>query len=259
MLGRLADDPDVFLALQPTRMAAMKKRSDSVFARVGTVQRLILRGRLRDGYASSDSSVFAVTSAIPHALILAAAGAMPRAVADSFFSRLASDSTFVWRPLSYAWGYHSGNTAALRRAAELPDIGSTKSTDVQALAAYAKGVAGTYLSLAQHDTSGALRAFRQVGDSSIGRWLAPVRNDMARVLLARRDYRGAAELLDSRPTPASSLYYWNIEWNLLRARAAVGLGEQQRARELYATVAAMWSKADPELRPSVAEAQSGMR
>jgi len=259
MLGRLADDPDVFLALQPSRLAAMKRRSDSLFARVGTVQRLILRGRLRAAYAASDSTVFTVTSGIPHALVLAVAGAMPRAAADSFFARLASDSTFVWRPLSYAWWYHSGNTVALRRAAELPDLGSVKSTDAQALAAYAKGIAGTYLSLAQHDTSGALRAFRQVGDSSVGRWLAPIRNDIARVLLARRDYRGAAELLDSRPTPASSLYFWNIEWNLLRARAAVGLGEQQRARELYGTVAAMWSKADPELRPNVAEAQSGMR
>jgi hypothetical protein len=79
------------------------------------------------------------------------------------------------------------------------------------------------------------------------------------VLLARRNYRGAAQLLDSRPTPASSLYYWNIEWNLLRARAAAGMGEQARARELYGAVAAMWAKADPELRLSVAEAQSGVR
>jgi len=202
------------------------------------------------------------TSALwpPHALELAAAGAMPRDSADRFFAQLGSESTFVWRPLAYAWWFRSSDTLALRRAAE-PHSASTRpiSLETKGLTAYATGIATTYLLLARHDTVGALAAFRHLADSSIGRSLAPIRNDIARVLLARGEARGAADLLDSRPTPANSLYFWNIEWDLLRARAAVALGERERARDLYATVAAMWTKADPALHASVAEAQSGMR
>jgi serine/threonine-protein kinase len=268
MLGRLADDPDVFLALQPARIAnTLKSRRDSVIVRAAVGQRLILRGRLREGYAAYDSAGLATDTAglgfvqgPPHALVLAVAGGMPRVAADSFFARLGSDPKFVWRPLAYAWWYHSGDTLALRRVADGPrDQSTAASADVQGLAAYARGVATTYLLLARRDTAAALALFGRLADSSVGRSLTPIRNDMARVLLARRDFRGAAQLLDSRPTPATSLYYWNIEWSVLRARAAAALGDRARARELYTTVAAMWSRADPELRPVASEAASGIR
>jgi hypothetical protein len=240
--------------------AAAKTRRDSANARAATAQRLTLRGRLREAYAASDSAAFAGFAGPPHALVLAEAGAMPRAAADSFFAGLSAESTFVWRPFAYAWWYASGDTVALRRAAETKqDNATAKSAEAQGLAVYAKGIATTYLLLARRDTTAALNTFRQLADSAVGRWLAPIRNDIARVLMARRDFRGAAALLDSRPTPASSLYYWNIEWNLLRARAAAALGDQKKAQVLYGTVAAMWAKADPELRSSVAGAQSGMR
>jgi hypothetical protein len=260
LVGHLADDPDAFLVLQARYVALRSTPQNSAVLRSLAVQRLILRGRLREAYAASDSAGFALVSGPAHALSLAAAGAMPRAAADSLFARLSADSTFVSRPFAYAWWYRSGDTLALRRAAEMQQAKTpTASAETQAVSAYAKGIATTYLLLARHDTTTALNTFRQLADSAMGRWLNPIRNDMARVLLARRDFRGAAHMLDSRPNPASSLYYWNIEWDLLRARAAAAMGEQQRARELYGAVAAMWSKADPALRPSVSEAQSGMR
>lgn len=268
MLSRLADEPDAFLALQPRRIAStLKTRRDSVIVRASVGQHLILRGRLREGYAAYDSAGLAHDSAglafvqgPPHALILAVAGAMPRSVADSFFIRLAAESTFVARPLAYAWWYQSGDTLALRRAVDgLRDKATSTSAETQGLVAYARGVAMTYLLLARRDTTAALTTYRQLADSAIGRGLTPIRNDIARVLLARKDFRGAAQLLDARPTPGSSLYYWNMEWSLLRARAAAAMGDQARARELYGAVAAMWAKGDPELRPTIAEAQSGMR
>jgi serine/threonine-protein kinase len=50
----------------------------------------------------------------------------------------------------------------------------------------------------------------------------------------------------------------DVYWMLLRGRAAERLGRRSAAADAYASVAAAWRDADPELAPYAAEARAAL-
>ena len=162
-------------------------------------------------------------------------------------------------PIAFAWWYRQHNVDALRKgiavAAEAERRGAVADTG---LARYARLVGEAYTLLAQNDTTGALRGFLALPDSAASYQFAPLRLDVARLLIARKQTREAAVYLDSRPPHPLTPTLWEVEWQLERARVAEALGDAKRARDSYALVVRAWSRADSELQPTVTEAREAV-
>jgi tetratricopeptide (TPR) repeat protein len=124
---------------------------------------------------------------------------------------------------------------------------------------YAAAAARAYLALLRGDSTGALRAFAALPDSTCGLVSCYSQKLIeARLLQAAGEERRAIELLDrwvgmgddfSVPDPLAVLEL---------ARLAERLGEPDKAIKSYQYVANAWRHADPELQRYVEEARSGL-
>jgi eukaryotic-like serine/threonine-protein kinase len=261
MLARFADDHDAASALYARRLALDTTAADSARERLLLMRRAMFRGRLRDAYASSDSATLrGGTGGAGIALALAEYGVMPPAAASALFASVARQADLAALPFAFPWWQRRGDTASLQSAIAAATRQQRQGTpDARGLARYAELSARSYLSLARGDTASALRGFLTLADSSMPRFLAPIRVDVARLLLATGRARDAAAYLDLRPPYPVTSSIWDVEWRVLRARAARQVGDSQRARDYYAAVAAAWAYADRELQPVVAEARGALR
>ena len=159
------------------------------------------------------------------------------------------------------WWFSRGDTAALarfeQRAATLAR--SARSPIAMLRARYLAHAATAYLTLARADSAAALRLFQAIPDTlCIAADCFFEKLTLARLLAARGEDRGAAELLDrwqwvEGNTPSAVLA------TLERGRIAERLGESGKAVACYRFVADVWRRADPELQTYVTEAREGFR
>ena len=113
-----------------------------------------------------------------------------------------------------------------------------------------------WLTLALHDTTGAMREFAAIPDSicnSCG-FLFLTR---AQLFYARGKYAEAAKVLDERGVRMrDNVIGTTTEFE--RGRVAEKLDDKSRAREAYAYVADMWQHGDPVFQRYVAESRAGL-
>jgi len=187
------------------------------------------------------------------------AGVISPAQTNAIFERAVRDNATAALPIAFAWWYRQRDVDALRKgialAAELQRRGTATDTG---LAHYAQSIGQAYVTLARNDTANAIRLFLALPDSAATYQFAPLRLDIARLLIARKQMRDAAAYLDARPPLAVAATLWEVEWQLERARVADALGDTKRARDNYALVVRAWSRADAELQPSVDEARKAI-
>ncbi len=113
-----------------------------------------------------------------------------------------------------------------------------------------------YLALARADTTGALAQFQSLTVTTGGVWQE--RLTLARLLSARGRERDALAVLDLG-YPHAYYLLARVPWTLEQARLAERLGQREKALRGYGFVAKVWRHADPELRPYVDEARSGLQ
>ena len=121
------------------------------------------------------------------------------------------------------------------------------------------GLADAYLTLARHDSAAAVLRLQSIPETlCLERRFTCFygKLTLARLLVARNEYRPAGDLLDR-------WWWWGrgparILGVLERGRIAEHLGEREKAVESYRYVADAWRRADPELQPYVAEAREGL-
>jgi hypothetical protein len=151
-----------------------------------------------------------------------------------------------------------GDTARMRHVIKWVDSASKGQPDsIQGMHHFIIASMHAWIALAQHDTTGAMRAFAAVPDSncfSCGfNFLT-----RARLFIARGNYAEAAQLLDERGTKMRDNVIGTIT-EFERGRAAEKLNDKPRAREAYAYVADMWQHGDPPFQRYVAESRAGLQ
>jgi len=176
---------------------------------------------------------------IPEGAIL---GFVPTAVADSTFADWLEREEFDARGLSHAlwWWTSRGDTNAIERYLER---GGWRAQGLAALA------------LARGDTAEALLRFEEREPA----WDHPNNTTIvhARLLKATGRKAEALKVLQDRfvnDWPLASRVVWVLE----RARLAEQVGEAEQAIRDYRFVTRVWTHADPELQPSVREAESAV-
>jgi serine/threonine-protein kinase len=116
--------------------------------------------------------------------------------------------------------------------------------------------AEAYLTLTRTDTAAAVARFQALRATTGGVWQE--RLTLARLLAALRRDKEARAVLDlGFPHPYFLL--GRVPWALEQARVAERLGQREKALHWYGFVAKVWRHADPELRPYVDEARSGLQ
>jgi hypothetical protein len=121
---------------------------------------------------------------------------------------------------------------------------------------YRLAAAEAYLALARADTAAAAARFQALPITTGGVWHE--RLTLARLLVALRRDKEALAVLDLG-YPHAYFALGRVPWALERARVAERLGEREKALHWYGFVAKVWRHADPELRPYVDEARSGLQ
>jgi eukaryotic-like serine/threonine-protein kinase len=189
-----------------------------------------------------------------HAAQLTLIGAMPVRLADSLY--LAQlHSTCIECAVS-VWGMR-GDTVAMQRGLHAADSALSKglTPEQRRMVPYTVALAHAYLTLARHDTAGAMREFFSLPDSlchSCGYvWL--VQSDL---LASQGRYAEAAKVLDELSILPG---FMGTLSELKRGRIAEKLNDKPRARDAYAFVADMWRNGDPAFQPYVAEARAGLK
>ena len=256
-----ADDPDTYELFYLDRIRRVPTAKDSADDRLFLNRRYLFRGELRAANAQSDSTTFrASTVGAGIAFAFAKTGVITPAQANAIFDRVVRDKAMAGLPIAFAWWYRQHDLDALRKGIAMATEAQRRgaASDI-GLAHYGQLVGQAYTLLAQNDTAGALREFLALPDSAASHQFAPLRLDIARLLIARKQMGEAATYLDARPphlliTPT----LWEVEWQLERARVADALGDAKRARDNYSLVARAWSRADPELQPAVNEAREAI-
>ena len=260
VLRSYADDPDTYELFYLDRLTRVPTAKDSADDRQYLNRRYLFRGELRAANANSDSTTFrAGTVGAGIAFAYAKAGVISPAQANAIFDRVVRDKAMAGLPIAFAWWYRQHNVDALRKGiAVAAEAERRRAMADTGLARYARLVGEAYTLLAQNDTTGALRGFLALPDSAASYQFAPLRLDVARLLIARKQTREAAVYLDSRPPHPLTPTLWEVEWQLERARVAEALGDSKRARDNYALVVRAWSRADSELQPTVTEAREAV-
>jgi len=120
---------------------------------------------------------------------------------------------------------------------------------------HALGIGHAYVTLARHDTAGALREFAALPDSVCHgcgwSWLT-----QAQLLASQGKNAEAAAVLDEvgvLNSPLGTLAEFE------RARVAEKLGDKPRARDGYAFVAGMWQHGDPFFKRYADDARAGLK
>jgi len=260
LLIHFPDESDVPSTLYAHWMARNHVTPDAPLWRPLT-RRYAFRGRARTALESADTASFHENAeSAGLALAFARAGTVSPAAASAVFARAARDQNLAVVPLAFSWWYQQRDTASLGTTAEIARRRlHDPSSEQRGLAQYAEQCANAYLLLARGDTTAAVHTFLQLPDSAMTRFLAPIRIDVARLLLAHNSAREAADYLDARPPFPGAATIWDVEWHLTRARVAQRAGDLQRAQMSFAIVAAAWNRADPSFQPFVAEARSALR
>jgi hypothetical protein len=161
---------------------------------------------------------------------------------------LGSTSPFRETPPPFMeWLSSRGDTAVLRHLLAV----SQRQSDDEALAR-------AYLTLARHDTAGAVSQFLAFPDSVIPLW-SGTRLTKVRLLRATGHLEEAALALRPTFSPWGSDYYPEDGfWHLERGRTWERLGDTAQAVRGYRTVLELWRRADPELQPFVTEARDAI-
>src|SRR5438445_4767214 len=163
-------------------------------------------------------------------------------------------------PAMLSWWGITRDTVHLTEALRAADsISRTKPS--WRFAAYLRASALANMALARADTGEALKRFLGLPDAlSRNMCLADA---LVRVrLLEARGLREAAEQLSAEPPERDELQEGllsEVFWILERARVSDRLGNRGREIPAYRFVADVWSHADPELQPYVAEARAALK
>jgi serine/threonine-protein kinase len=259
MLLRFPDATDLgstlYARLLSTNPSAQAARRNAL------TRRYSFRGHLTDAVKSADEAWFH-SSPEGAGLLLAFARTqqVPAARAAAVFAQITQAGDVELLPFANAWWMLQSDTTSLVASEAIAKNARTKaSTERDGLAAYAEQSARAYLQLARRDSAGALDMFLQLADSTMPRFVMPVRLDVARLMAARGRARDAAAYLDARPPSPGAATLWEVEWKLERARTARRLGDAPTARLHFAAVVAAWSSADPSLQAKVDEARIALR
>jgi hypothetical protein len=260
LLARVSDEGDAMSPLYAHWLGRDGGSANTPGRRVLLTRRYAFRGRARSAIASTDTATLHTsTESAGLALAFAQAGSITPATAARIFERVLRDKNVATLTMALPWWYHARDTMSLKRAAAIAHAISPKPPENRGVADYAEQSANAYLLLVRGDSAGAIQAFLKRPDSAMSRVFAPMRIDVARLLLARNQPRDAAAYLDARPPFPETATIWNVQWHLERARAARRLGDSQRVRSSYSVVALAWNHPDPEFQPFLAEAQSALR
>ncbi|AHG88768.1 protein kinase [Gemmatirosa kalamazoonensis] len=152
-----------------------------------------------------------------------------------------------------------GELASLEAFATAADsMARAAGSEPERAAARSRAAAASALrSLARGDSADALRRLLALDDARCRCALAAVAR--AELLLATGRAAEAARRLDEPLGVAlATRGFADVYWMLLRARAAERLGRRSAAADAYASVAAAWRNADPELAPYAAEARAAL-
>jgi len=184
------------------------------------------------------------------------AGETPISAADSELFRHVVSGDGCGPCVISLWGM-MGDTIDLQRITHLGDSVAKlphQPMDVRQIR-YALGIGHAYVTLARHDTTGALREFAALPDSSCHDcgwfWLT-----QAQLLASQGRSAEAAAILDEvgvLNSPLGTLAEFE------RARVAERLGDKPRARDGYAFVAGMWQHGDPFFKRYADDASAGLK
>jgi len=127
--------------------------------------------------------------------------------------------------------------------------------------AYLRASALANMALARADTAEALKRFLALPDALCRNMCLPDALVRVRLLEARGQVRGAAERLSVEPHERDELIEGPLSevfWILERARVNDRLANRDQEIPAYRFVADVWSHADPDLQPYVAEARAAL-
>jgi serine/threonine-protein kinase len=184
------------------------------------------------------------------------AGEVPLPAADSALLNYVMNGEGCGPCVISLWGM-MGDTAMIHLVTHLGDsIAKLTHPPMEVpLIQYALAVGHAYLSLARHDSAGALREFTALPDSVCHAcgwsWIT-----QAQLLASQGKYAAAAAVLDETGVlnvPLGTLAEFE------RARVAEKLGDKARARDGYAFVAGMWHNGDPFFKRYADEARVGLK
>jgi hypothetical protein len=229
--------------------------------RYALTRRYAFRGRLTDAVKSADDAWFH-NSPEGAGLLLAFARLqqVPAARASAVFAEIARAGVIELLPFANAWWMSQSDTASLIASEAIAKKArTTLSLERDGWATYAEQSARAYLQLARRDSTAALDTFLRLADSTMPRFVMPVRLDVARLLVARGRARDAGAYLDARPPSPGAATLWEVEWKLERGRTARALGDTQTARLYFAAAVAAWGSADSALQSTVDAARAALR
>jgi serine/threonine-protein kinase len=182
---------------------------------------------------------------------MAALGGIPRDSAAAIFGRLLAVRPAPARDLVFAlpWWAAERDTLSLHRALAQAEAATSSR------ARFFAGATRAYLHLARGDSTRALETFLQLPESvsmdGTGDW---ERYLAIRLLNDHRRFAEARARLD-REIPTTP-FPWDVVMLFERGRTHEGLGQHGLAQLAYARVAALWTNADPPLRPIVEAAKA---
>jgi eukaryotic-like serine/threonine-protein kinase len=193
---------------------------------------------------------------------LALLGVVPPDTADAIFRRRLHEGQ-TWPSglgIALSWWTSRRDSTSLKlyiqrlrtATSSQPNAASTPRHIVE----YRLAAAEAYLTLVRTDTAAAVVRFESLPITTGFVWQE--RLTLARLLAAlRRDGEALAVLDLGFPHPYFLL--GRVPWALEQARVAERLGQREKALQWYGFVAKVWRHADPELRPYVDEARSGLQ
>ena len=247
--------------------------TDSLMYHQFLANALAYRGHIHEAYVVDrtlllDRNASRFTNYLDPFLSLSLLGAIPESAAVTTFGR-AVEPGKAWRipPFNVQmreqrglpWWQARKDTLSLARFAlrAEQEARTQKGAIGKLRGGYLHAAATAYLELARGDSAGALRLFQSIPDTlCIVNICSYEKLIEARLLASQGRARQAGEVLD--------LWIWRAEGPLYvlgvldRARIAESLGEREKAMDSYQFVVDVWRHADPELRPYVREASSGL-
>ena len=224
------------------------------------------RGHLREAYAlMANVAESARVNRVPLPPMLeyylaeqAFAGAIPAHDATPLRIRLKLGSE---PPAMLSWWGITRDTVHLTEALRAADSVLRVKPDWR-FGAYLRASALANIALARADTAEALKRFLGLPDALCRNVCLTDALVRVRLLEARGQVREAAEQLSAEPHERYELMQGllsEVFWILERARVNDRLGNRDQEIPAYRFVADVWSHADPELQPYVAEANAALR
>jgi tetratricopeptide (TPR) repeat protein len=236
---------------------------------------LAFRGHLREALAVNERllrqpSASPFSGFLDPTLDLGLLGIVPDSLARATFDpALGADAVwgdFFTQPYlrGLPWWLSRRDTAALARfGVQAARVARAPSDARAALRARLLGeMSVAFLDLARGDSAAAIRKLRAIPDTlcladNYAANCFHLNLTLARLLAAGGEDRRAGELLERwRWSGGGSPSF--VLATLELGRIAERLGDRQKAAECYGFVLAAWRRADPELRPYVAEAREGL-